>query len=195
MKYEIKGNYFDGQYHCSQKTENILWERRCPAEIDLILWNIPLDYSPIDSVIASAVNGFEKWRKTILSERIDFLRSYQKQVCAKQDLIAEAIALETGKPMWESKIEIASVIKKVDITIEHSLPRIQPKRFENIMPDTCGYLAFKPLGPSLVIGPFNFPCHLPNTQILSALIAGNSVIFKPSEKTCYSRPTSHKLFS
>ena len=186
MKYEIKGNYFDGKYSYSQATENTFWERECPADIDMTLWKVPLDYGPIESVIASSLKGFNQWRRTELSERIEFLKSYQKQLIAKQDLIAEAIALETGKPLWESKTEAASVIKKVDVTIEHSLPRIQPKRFENIMPNTCGHLVFKPVGPCLVIGPFNFPCHLPNTQILSALIAGNSVIFKPSEKTCYS---------
>ena len=186
MKYQIKGNYFDGQYKPHQKTGNAFLERVCPAETDLTLWKFPLDYNPVDSIVDSALKGFERWRKTDIQERIDLLRAYQKQTAAKQDLIAEAIALETGKPLWESKTEASSVIKKVDVTIEHSLPRIQSQRFENIMPGTCGHVFFKPLGPCLVIGPFNFPCHLPNTQILSALVAGNSVIFKPSEKTCYS---------
>ena len=186
MKYQIKGNYFDGQYHLPQSTGNASWKQQCPAELELTLWEAPLDYRPIESILDSSLKGHHQWRKIDLQKRIEFLKSYQKQVKTKQDLIAEAISLETGKPIWESKTEAASVIKKVDITIEHALPRIQSKRFENIMPNTCGHLIFKPLGPCLVIGPFNFPCHLPNTQILSALIAGNSVIFKPSEKTCYS---------
>jgi succinylglutamic semialdehyde dehydrogenase len=54
------------------------------------------------------------------------------------------------------------------------------------MPKIDGHVIYKPLGPTFVIGPFNFPCHLANGQILSALLAGNSVIFKPSEKTIYS---------
>ena len=195
MKYQIKGNYFDGQYHYPQTTENTFLERECPAELDLTLWKTPLDYRPIDMVINSAQKGFELWRKTHLSKRIEYLKSYQKHVSEKQDLIAEAIAFETGKPLWESKTEAAAVVKKVDVTIEHSLPRIQSKQFENIMPNTCGHLVFKPLGPCLIIGPFNFPCHLPNTQILSALLAGNSIIFKPSEKTCYSAQLLMDCFS
>ena len=186
MKYEIKGNYFDGQYSHPQTAETVFLERECPADIDTILWKMPLNYDSIESIAESALKGFSQWKKINLQNKIELLKSYQKQVSAKQNLIAEAIALETGKPLWESKTEVDSVIKKVDITIEHSLPRIQPKCYENIMPNTRGHLLFKPLGPCLVIGPFNFPCHLPNTQILSALVAGNSVVFKPSEKTCYS---------
>ena len=64
--------------------------------------------------------------------------------------------------------------------------RIETKEIENILPDTTGAVHYKPIGPCLVIGPFNFPCHLANGQILNSLIAGNSIIFKPSEKTSYS---------
>ena len=186
MQYQIKGNYFNGQYHYPEKSDLTFLERTCPAELDLTLWKAPLDYDSIDPIINSAVKGFDSWKKKNLQERIELLKSYQSKLAEKEEAIAEAIAWETGKPLWESKTEASSVIKKVDVTIEHSLPRIQSKCFESIMPDTRGHLLFKPLGPCLIIGPFNFPCHLPNTQILSAIIAGNSVIFKPSEKTCYS---------
>ena len=186
MKYELKGNYFNGEYTRPQKSENPYLMRECPADTDLILWRIPLDYHVTESIVDSAQKGFDIWRKTTLDKRIELLKSYQQQVEKVQAEMAEAIAYETGKPLWESITEATSVAKKIDVTIEHSLPRIRPQRFENVMPNTHGHVIFKPLGVCLVIGPFNFPCHLPNTQILSALIAGNSVIFKPSEKTCYS---------
>ena len=54
------------------------------------------------------------------------------------------------------------------------------------MPGTNGSIHFKPIGVCFVIGPFNFPCHLANGQIVNSLLAGNSIIFKPSEKTVFS---------
>ena len=190
MKYQIKGNYYNGRYNPSsqkgpQGVEHFI-KRESPADTSTILWEMPLDYNQVDELIHSSVEGFKFWRKQSLEERINFLKKYQEQVISKREQIAEAISLEMGKPLWEATGEVNSVIGKVDITINDSLPRVQGRFHEDIMPNTKGGVYFRPLGPCLVIGPFNFPCHLANTQILSALITGNSVVFKPSEKTAYS---------
>lgn len=190
MKFDIKGNYFSGSFHLPALTgphavETVI-SRLCPADTNLKLWDCPVDYQAVDKVIQSSVEGFKFWKKISQTDRNNYLCKYQEQIVSRQDEIALAIAYETGKPLWEAKTEVASVINKVAVTIEDSLPRIQNKNFENILPKTVGHIYFKPIGPSLIIGPFNFPCHLANGQILSALIAGNSIIFKPSEKTCYS---------
>jgi succinylglutamic semialdehyde dehydrogenase len=114
------------------------------------------------------------------------MRKYQEEVVKRADEIALAIAMDTGKPLWESKTEAAALAGKVNVTIDESLKRVSNSTIKNVMPSIDGHIIFKPLGPSVVIGPFNFPCHLANTQILSALLTGNSVIFKPSEKTVLS---------
>lgn len=190
MKYEIKGNYFLGAFHLPTLTgphavETII-SRLCPADLNLKLWDCPVDYQVIDKISESANLGFKTWKKISQNERNNYLKKYQEQVASRQEEIAMAIAYEMGKPLWEAKTEVASVINKIAVTIEDSLPRIQNKHIDNILPKTQGHIFFKPIGPSLIIGPFNFPCHLANGQILSALAAGNSIIFKPSEKTCYS---------
>lgn len=190
MKFKILGNYYNNSFHLPATTgphavENII-SRYCPADLSLLLWQMPVDYREVERVVESANNGFKTWKKTSQNERNNYLKKYQDEVTKRKDEIAMAISLEMGKPLWESKTEVASVIAKVNVTIEDSLPRIADKKIENIMANTNGHIFFKPIGPSLVIGPFNFPCHLANGQILSALVAGNSVVFKPSEKTCYS---------
>lgn len=190
MKFQIKGNYYNNAFHLPATTgplavENII-KRFCPADVSLKLWEAPVDYKDVDRVIDSANLGFKTWRKTSQEKRNELLKKYQEEVTKRKDEIALAISYEMGKPLWESKTEVASVISKVTVTIEDSLPRIQKKSIENILPKTTGHVYFKPIGPSLIIGPFNFPCHLANGQILSALVSGNSIIFKPSEKTCYS---------
>jgi len=190
MKFELLGNYLDGHFELPQTSgpsaAPIIIKRSCPADLSLRLWECPVDYTFIDPVIESAHQGFILWKRTPLAERINYLRKYQEEVKKRSDDIALAIALEVGKPLWEAKTEANAVIAKVDVTINDSLPRMANKTIEDILPNTRGHISYKPLGPCFIIGPFNFPCHLANGQILSALIAGNSIIFKPSEKTCYS---------
>lgn len=190
MKYTMKGNYFDGRYNTSETkgpdgVEKFI-SRECPSDISNILWEMPVDYTHVEPVLESSVRGYKFWRKLPLDEKISFLKRYQEQLISKKDDIAKAISYESGKPLWEAIGETNSVIGKVDVTINDSLPRITNKTFPEIMPGTTGHIFYKPHGPSFIIGPFNFPCHLANTQILTALIAGNSIILKPSEKTAYS---------
>lgn len=198
MKYEIKGNYYHGTFHLpkSDGKDNIISfiERYCPANTEELLWSCPIDLKAVDHVIESAISGFKFWKQLPIEERIGFLRKYQENLAKRKDEIARAISYEMGKPLWEAYTEASSLISKVDVTISDSLPRVKDLHFENIMPETNGHVFYRPLGPSLVIGPFNFPCHLANTQILSALITGNSVIFKPSEKTCYSAQLMMECF-
>jgi len=190
MRYELKGNYFDGSYHqpsidpLRNVTKKIA--KASPANLEDKLWELTVDYNCIDQILESASRGHNQWRKSSLEERIKLLERFKEQVQSKESLIAETIALETGKPLWESLTEAKALVAKVNVTISKSLPRIESKFYEDIMPNTNGMVNFKPIGPCFVIGPFNFPCHLANGQILNALIAGNSIIFKPSEKTCMS---------
>lgn len=193
MEYELKGDYFDGQFYLETSPHSLtgreasdgLIEKYCPANIEQKLWLCTIDHKHIDKVLESAQGGFKTWKKLSVDERCTYLNKYKECVVQRKDEIARAIALETGKPLWESQTEVNGVIAKVDVTIKDSLDRIKTQQYENIMPNTNGTVYYKPLGPCVVIGPFNFPCHLANGQILSALAAGNSVIFKPSEKTIY----------
>lgn len=190
MHLNLKGNYFKSEFHNPPTTGpnavNITIERYSPADTELLLWSMPVEYRHVDPVIESAQAGFQTWRRTSIADRIAALKRFQEIALARKSEIAEAISLEMGKPLWEAMTEATSVVGKVDVTINDSLPRIQTPAINNIMPRTTGHTIYKPLGPSLIIGPFNFPCHLANTQILASLIAGNSIVFKPSEKTAYS---------
>lgn len=190
MKFSLKGDYFNSNFHLPQKSgpdsADRIFARECPADLDLVLWECGIKFGHVERVKASAELGFKKWKKLKIEERISYLKKYQEQVLSKKEEIATAIALETGKPLWEAHTEVSSIVAKVDVTISDSLPRISDKFIEKILPETNGYIYHRPLGPCLIIGPFNFPCHLANGQMVAALLAGNSIIFKPSEKTCYS---------
>ena len=95
---------------------------------------------------------------------------------------AELIARETGKPFWEARTEVAAVVNKVEISINAYAERTPQRRLEAALGNKVA-VRHKPHGVLAVLGPYNFPAHLPNGHIVPALIAGNAVVFKPSEKT------------
>lgn len=193
MEFTLKGDYFTGQFtHPEGMTESDInscdekLEKVCPADTNHKLWRAGIDYKNIDKVIESAISGFDLWRKIPIEDRVEYLQSFQEAAHKRKDDIAKAIALETGKPLWEANTEAGAIVAKVNVTIGDSKERIEKETISNVLPKINGHVLKKPLGPSLVIGPFNFPCHLANGQILAALLTGNSIIFKPSEKTIYS---------
>ena len=168
MNMKLLGDYFSGQFthpqgvDLSSADERIL--KNCPAELNVQLWEAGVFYKHVDSVVESAQRGFDVWRKLSLNERANYLKKYQEAVRARKDDIAMAIALEVGKPLWEAKTEAAAVDGKVSVTIADSMKRIEQQTLKDVMPKIDGHVVFKPLGPCLVIGPFNFPCHLANGQ-------------------------------
>jgi succinylglutamic semialdehyde dehydrogenase len=186
MDMVLKGDYFDGQWHSPKGASDEILLKKSPADLNRTLWEAHVWHSHADAVVQSAQKGFEVWRKFSFEERSTVIRRYQEAVKKRGEAIAEALAWEVGKPLWEAKTEAAALVTKVDVTLGDSWKRIERKTIKDVMPKIDGHTIMKPIGVAFVIGPFNFPCHLANGQILAALTAGNSVIFKPSEKTIYS---------
>ncbi len=135
-----------------------------------------------DAAVASARQAWPAWSAVGLVKRVEAVRQYAKLIRAKADELAELISRETGKPIWESRTEVDSVVNKVEISVNAYTERT-PQRYLPSKPNMRAALRHKPHGVLAVLGPYNFPAHLPNGHIVPALIAGNTVIFKPSEKT------------
>lgn len=138
--------------------------------------------SDVDAEIARARAAWPAWAAQPLTSRIEVLRRFGNIVRAKNGRLADLIARETGKPIWEALTEVDAVINKVEISISAYSERTGQKRLEGAMGDRSA-VRHKPHGVMAVLGPYNFPAHLPNGHIVPALIAGNAVVFKPSEKT------------
>ena len=136
----------------------------------------------VDAAVAAARKAWPAWGAAPLGDRIEKLRSFANRARAELETFADLIARETGKPLWEAKTEVESVINKVDISVKAYADRTSQRRFEG-KPGTRSALRHKPHGVLAVLGPYNFPAHLPNGHIVPALIAGNTIVFKPSEKT------------
>jgi succinylglutamic semialdehyde dehydrogenase len=135
-----------------------------------------------DAAIEAARHGWPAWAARPFSVRVETLRRFANLARAKLDPFADLIARETGKPLWEAKTEVEAVINKVDISVSAYAERTAQRRLEGAMGARVA-VRHKPHGVLAVLGPYNFPAHLPNGHIVPALIAGNAVVFKPSEKT------------
>lgn len=133
------------------------------------------------TAIANARRAFAAWGRSTLDERLSILRAYQEALRKRAETFAQLIARETGKPLWESRTEVQACIAKVEISIDAQAERAGSRT--NSAGPVRQTLRHKPHGVLAVLGPYNFPAHLPNGHIVPALLAGNAVIFKPSEKT------------
>lgn len=136
----------------------------------------------VNAEVAAARAAWAGWASKPLSVRIETLRRFANVVRSKKDEFANLIARETGKPLWESETEIDAVVGKVDISVTAYSERTSQRRLEGALGARVA-VRHKPHGVLAVLGPYNFPAHLPNGHIVPALIAGNAVVFKPSEKT------------
>jgi succinylglutamic semialdehyde dehydrogenase len=123
--------------------------------------------------------AFHSWSQYKLEDRIAILEKYAAELTKRQPALAELISKETGKPLWESSTEVSSMIQKVAISLQAYHERCSVKEL-SLGPQTLRTF-FRPHGLVAVLGPFYFPGHLPNGHIVPALLAGNALIFKPSE--------------
>jgi succinylglutamic semialdehyde dehydrogenase len=134
--------------------------------------------------IAAAVDraraAFPDWADRPRQDRIDALKRYQAALKARAPQIAETISRETGKALWETTAELAAMQGKVDISIRAYDERTGER--ETATGFGRAVLRHRPHGVAAVLGPFNFPGHLPNGHIVPALLAGDTVVFKPSEE-------------
>jgi succinylglutamic semialdehyde dehydrogenase len=140
------------------------------------LWRAPT--GDANAEVAAARAAFPDWARRPLDERIAIMRRFAELAKERRADFADLIARETGKPLWEAGTEVDTVVNKVDISIRALEERTGTREL-----GAGAALRHKPHGVLAVLGPYNFPAHLANGHMVPALLAGNAVVFKPSEKT------------
>lgn len=147
-----------------------------------VVWEGPAATAEeVSTALLRARDVFPGWAALPLQARVEAVQRFRAVLEGRKDALAETISRETGKPRWESMAELGSMIGKVDISIAAQAERAGEKHSH--MPFGEAVLRHRPHGVMAVLGPFNFPGHLPNGHIVPALLAGNTVVFKPSEMT------------
>lgn len=150
-------------------TGDKVWEGRAAAIED------------VAEAMAAARLAFPAWSRGSVEDRIAIARAYAQVVERRKDAFAAAISREMGKALWDARGEAAAMIGKIEISIRAQAERAGAR--EEKAAFGASALSHRAHGVLAVFGPFNFPGHLPNGHIAPALLAGNCVIFKPSELT------------
>jgi succinylglutamic semialdehyde dehydrogenase len=156
-----------------------------------LIWQSPVDgkstwlghaasIEQIDTAITAARKALAFWSRRPLAERITSLEAFAGELQERKDDLIGTISNETGKPNWEAASEVDTMIRKVALSVAAYRERRRPSEAEN--GGELSATRYKPHGVAAVFGPFNFPGHLPNGHIVPALLAGNTVVFKPSEQ-------------
>jgi succinylglutamic semialdehyde dehydrogenase len=152
-----------------------------PARNEIIWQGKTASAEQVNEAVLSARNAFETWANISLDERVVIIKKFAELLGENKDSLATTISLETGKPKWETVGEVGAMVAKIAISLKAYEERTGT--VENPMPGAKAFIRHKPHGVVAIFGPYNFPGHLPNGHIVPALIAGNTIVFKPSELT------------
>ena len=151
----------------------------CPATGRRVWEGRAATPAEVEQACSAARTAARHWARTPLDERAATARAFRQAVLDRADELARSIAQEVGKPLWEARTEVASMAAKVEISLQAHAERTGTRTLAAA--DGQQLLTHRPHGVLAVLGPYNFPGHLPNGHIVPALIAGNAVVFKPSE--------------
>lgn len=184
MTHWIAGEWLVGQGEVMSSTS--------PYNNEVIWQGDSASPEQVESAVNAARAAFTSWKKSTYAEREAVVLDFAEKLKQNGEQIAEIIAKETGKPLWETRTEAAAMAGKIAISI-----RAYHDRTGEAQREASGnhiVLRHRPLGVLAVFGPYNFPGHLPNGHIVPALLAGNTVVFKPSEQTPLTGEFAMKLW-
>ncbi len=186
IKHEAKflGDYIQGQFLRIERPDG-QFKDISPADLNDVVMNIEYSWEHVDRAVESARKAYLPWARLSQDERRNYLLRLKKMFDTHAEKMAEAISRDTGKPLWEGLTEAKALSNKIDITLNFSSKLVAQENIPNALPGVEGVIRHKSRGVMAVVGPFNFPAHLPNGHIIPALYMGNTVVFKPSEQTPY----------
>ncbi|GAB2847167.1 succinylglutamate-semialdehyde dehydrogenase [Pseudoduganella ginsengisoli] len=173
---DVLSNFINGQWQAGHGAELVTVD---PSNGRQTWSSREATVEDVAAAATAARNAFESWALTSLEERIAIVTRFRDLLKEDAEELARLIAEEVGKPLWEARTEVTTMANKVDISIQSYNTRTGESRSK--IADGEAVLRHRPHGVFGVFGPYNFPGHLPNGHIVPALIAGNTIVFKPSE--------------
>lgn len=173
-----KGHYINGAWF---RGEGTTLESINPAYGTLLWQGTNATDQEVSMAAVAAQRALPSWANTSFEQRANYTKEFAKQIEINRTELAQLISLETGKPLWESATEVSAVIGKIALSIQAYQERTSPT--QTTTAEANAVLRYKPQGVVVVLGAFNFPAHLSNGHMVPALLAGNSILYKPSEQT------------
>lgn len=179
---EFLGNYLNGEFVIPSKTDHKLL-KVSPSDIRDHIFEALSSREHVKDAVYFAKKAFKAWSSLSFKERAAYFIKAKELYQIHQKDLAEVISRETGKPLWESQKEVLGMISKIDVTLNQSMQLIQDQVLTDMPLNVTGRTTYKARGVFAILGPYNFPGHIPNGSLVPAMLVGNTVVFKPSEHT------------
>ncbi|HEY5626724.1 MAG TPA: bifunctional proline dehydrogenase/L-glutamate gamma-semialdehyde dehydrogenase, partial [Nitrospira sp.] len=136
----------------------------------------------VERVITHAIQAWQAWRERPAANRVEILRAAAALMRERRETLAAWEILECGKPWREADADIAEAIDFLEYYAAEWLRLAPPMRLGQD-PGELNHRLYGPRGVTAVIAPWNFPLAIPTGMVSAALVTGNPVIFKPSERS------------
>jgi acyl-CoA reductase-like NAD-dependent aldehyde dehydrogenase len=189
MSYNVQA-HIDGEWISGAKTSNNL----NPANTEHVLGTYPLlSEQDATNAIDAAHRAFPAWRATPAPKRASILFKALELMRERSDELAKALTLEEGKTFAESKGEVQKSCNILEF-IAGEGRRLNGETVPSEMTHTLAYTVREPLGVVGLITPWNFPVAIPVWKIAPALVAGNTVVFKPASLTPWTGELVSRIF-
>ena len=175
------GSYVNGQWY--QPASGAVTKNINPADVNDVIAEYPLaTAADVRLALDAAVAAFPAWKKTPGPERGRVLWRAADIARRRVDEIARTLTREEGKILKEARGEVLKGISLLEYYAGEGF-RMHGKTLPSESRDTFTYTVRQPLGAVGLIAPWNFPWAIPVWKSAPAIVAGNSVVFKPSELT------------
>jgi malonate-semialdehyde dehydrogenase (acetylating)/methylmalonate-semialdehyde dehydrogenase len=172
-------NYVGGEWRASDATDALEVCNPATAEV---LARTPLSPpAEVDRAVQAASAAFLEWRRTPVTDRVQFLFKLKTLLQQHFEELARTITMECGKTIGEARGEMQRALENVEMAC--GAPSLLQGDFsEDIASGIDELMIRQPLGVCACIGPFNFPGMIPFWFMPYAIACGNTYLVKPSEK-------------
>ena len=179
--FEPRGDFIGGHFALPAHAEGeIVLED--PGDTSERRSSFPFASGSVGAAVDAARRAYPRWRDLAFEERAELLMRFGQRLEREAETLARTIALEVGKPLWEARTEVTAMRAKIEITLGEGMEPVRERCFETAPGQLARWRAHAQ-GVMAVLGPFNFPGHLPHGHVVPALALGNTVVMKPSERT------------
>ncbi len=188
-----KGNYINGHFSKVKDPSGEVYSQN-PCNTNDPKVAFAYSYEQIHEAVLAAKRSFSSWKRLKPADRYTYLSKYKALLIERKETLASAIAYETGKPLWESRMEVESTAR----VVEQFMNQGSQTSLELVIPDTgnggTGVVRFVSRGTVAIVSCAHSPLYVSHTHLAPALINGNSVVFKSSDNTPYVAQLMAELF-
>lgn len=201
-----KTDFSEAKHREAYRQELEAWKTRFPLRIPLVLdgkegpgastleWRSPNDTAQVvaqvslasasqaDAAMEAAARAYPAWRDLPLEKRAA-LADQAADILERDRLSLAALqTLETAKPWQEADLDVAEAVDFCRYYARRALIELAPS-LQGKVPGEINTLAYQGHGPTVVIGPWNFPLAILTGMAVAALVAGNPIVLKPAEQS------------